>query len=145
MNTYLAKFVLNNKVAYKLGHTKWPNAYKRFEDEQYNVFDDVVILGEIITRHQDARVARNYAKLIEETLKAVYPKNFRLESHFLTEDDKFNGLSGITEMFILKEGQSEEDIVDTFARVKRNVERTLNEETKVYMGNVSERRNTSVS
>lgn len=123
MNVYLAKFVRNNKVAFKVGHTKYYYAYKRFDDPQYNVFDSVDILCEIHLNHKDPTVARTYAKLVEETLKAVYPKNFRLEEHFNTENNMFNGLSGITEMFVLNDNQKEEDLLKVFNRTKNNVER----------------------
>ena len=145
MNTYLAKFTLNGKAAYKIGHTKFWYAEKRFNDPQYNMFDSVSILGQIHSSHENGTIARNYAKLIEETLKGVFPKNFRLEEHFVTEDNKFTGLSGITEMFILEGNQTEQNIIDTFMRVKRNVERVLNDKAKVYMDNISERRDTPVS
>jgi hypothetical protein len=118
MNVYLAKFYLNGKVAYKIGHTKWPNAIKRFDDEQYNVFDNVEILNNIIVRDKDPKVARTYAKLVEETLKAIFPKNFRLEKHFVTEENKFDGLSGITEMFLYED---EDELLEKFSNVKTNI------------------------
>jgi hypothetical protein len=118
MNVYLAKFYLNGKVAYKIGHTKWPNAIKRFDNEQYNVFDNVEILNNIIVRDKDPKVARTYAKLVEETLKAIFPKNFRLEEHFVTEENKFDGLSGITEMFLYED---EDELLEKFDKVKYNV------------------------
>ena len=122
MNVYLAKFYLNGKVAYKIGHTKWPNAMKRFEDEQYDVFDDVEILNNIIVQDRDPRIARTYAKLVEETLKGIFPKNFRLEEHFVTEENKFDGLSGITEMFLYED---EEDLMEKFNKVKQNIWRVF--------------------
>lgn len=121
MKVYLAKFEMNGKVAYKIGHTKYFNAIKRFEDEQYKVFDSVGILGDIYVQHRSAETARLVARAIEITLQCVYPKNFRLEEHFLTEDKVFDGLSGITEMFILEEGQQEQDVIDLFRKVGKKV------------------------
>lgn len=121
MKVYLAKFEKNGQVAYKIGHTKWFQSHKRFADEQYNVFDRVAILDDIYIQHADARVAREEAELIEGCLRAFFPKNFRLEPHFMTEEKVFDGLSGITEMFILESGMTEEYVVSVFRRVKRNV------------------------
>lgn len=121
MKVYLAKFLKNNQVAYKVGHTKWFQSHKRFADEQYKVFDRVDIIDDIYIEHTDARVAREEAELIEACLRAFFPKNFRLEPHFMTEENVFDGLSGITEMFILENDMTEEDVVSVFRRVKRNV------------------------
>lgn len=121
VKTYLARFKKNNQVAYKTGHTKWFKSIKRFEDSQYDIFDEVKIMDDILIQHEDARVARICARLVEACLQAVFPKNFRLEEHFLTEEGVFDGLNGITEMFILKEGQTEKDVLELFRRVKRNV------------------------
>ena len=95
---------------------------KRFDDEQYNIFDNVEILNNIIVQDKDAKVARTYAKLIEETLKGIFPKNFRLEEHFLTEENKFDGLSGITEMFLYED---EDDLLEKFAKVRTNIWRVM--------------------
>ena len=122
MNVYLAKFHLNGKVAYKIGHTKWPDARKRFQDEQYEVFDSVQILNNIIVQDGDPKIARTYAKLVEETLKGIFPKNFRLEEHFVTEENKFDGLSGITEMFLY---ENEDDLIEKFKKVKLNIWRVF--------------------
>jgi len=122
MNVYLAKFHLNGKVAYKIGHTKWPDARKRFQDEQYEIFDSVEILNNIIVQDGDPKIARTYAKLVEETLKGIFPKNFRLEEHFVTEENKFDGLSGITEMFLY---ENEDDLIEKFKKVKLNIWRVF--------------------
>lgn len=121
MKVYLAKFRLNNGVAYKIGHTKYFNAIKRFESPEYDVFDSVSILGDINIQHENPMTARLVAQAVETVLQCVYPKNFRLEEHFQTEQNLFDGLSGITEMFLLKEGQSEEDLVQIFQRVSKKM------------------------
>lgn len=121
MKVYLAKFEKNGQVAYKIGHTKWFQSIKRFADQQYSVFDDVSILDDIYIQHADAQVAREEAELIEACLRAFFPKNFRLEPHFMTEENRFNGLSGITEMFKLEGDMTEESVLSVFRRVKRNV------------------------
>ena len=121
MKVYLAKFVKNKQIAYKIGHTKWFKSIKRFEDEEYNVFDDVLILDDIYVEHKDARVARLCSELVEAALQGVFPKGFRLEDHFITEANTFDGLSGITEFFILEEGITEDKLVDVFGRVKKRV------------------------
>lgn len=134
MKVYLAKFYLNNKVAYKIGHTKYFKSIKRFQkevngewvfDKQYKVFDKISILDDILVQHSDAVIARNTAKVVEECLHAIFPKNFRLESHFLVEDNAFNGLSGITEMFILENNQTEESVKNTFNNIKLRIEALL--------------------
>jgi hypothetical protein len=120
MKVYLAKFEKNGQTAYKIGHTKWFKSIKRFEEEQYNVFDNVSIVDDIYVEHQDARVARLCSELIEATLQGLYPKNFTLEEHFRTDDNVFDQLSGITEFFVIDE--SEEDrMIAKFKQVKNKV------------------------
>jgi len=121
MKVYLAKFVKNKRIAYKIGHTKWFKSIKRFDDEEYDVFDDVIILDDIYIEHKDARIARLCSELVEASLQGVFPKGFRLEDHFITEANTFNGLSGITEFFLLEEGVSEDKLVNIFSRVKTRV------------------------
>ena len=122
MTVYLARFKLNGKQAYKVGHTKFYYAYKRFEDDQYNTFESIDILSEIRVSDPEAKIARDKAKLIEACLKAMFPKNFYLEEYFQTERDTFNGLSGITEMFILNR-YTEEDLINTFSRVNKEIQK----------------------
>lgn len=124
MNVYLAKFTLKNKVAYKVGHTKYFYAHKRFDDDQYKIFDQVEILDQIRISHNDPKIARTYVKLVEETLKAIFPKDFVLEDHFVMEAKTFDGLSGITEMFL---HEDENNLLKIFSRVKRNVEKVSKE------------------
>lgn len=131
MKVYLAKFVLNGKVAYKIGHTKWFHAIKRFSEESYTLFESVSIMDDILIQHDDPRQARLQSQIVEECLHGMFPKNFQLEPYFLTEDGTFDGLSGITEMFILKEGQTEQDVIQTFARVKKHVTRLLMKEKQI--------------
>ena len=121
MKVYLAKFELNGSVAYKIGHTKFFNAIKRFDDDQYKVFHHVRVLCDINIQHSNATTARLVAKAVEVVLQSVYPKNFRLEEHFLVEDNVFNGLSGITEMFVLTEGQTEQQIIELFQRAGKRL------------------------
>ena len=123
MKVYLARFAKNDKVAYKIGHTKWFNSIKRFNDEQYNIFDDVSILSDILVSDVDGKVARQKAELVEACIQGMFPKNFRLEEHFTTPDNTFTGLSGITEMFILPNNTKEEDVVEIFDSIKKRVER----------------------
>ena len=120
MNTYLVKMKSRkdpDKVAYKVGHTKWPNPLKRFRDEHFVVFD-IEPLGNIIINDKDPVVARNYCKIVEECFKVMYPKNFILEEHFDYPKGKFDNFSGITEMFILNEHQTEEKLVDDFQKIR---------------------------
>ena len=123
MKVYLARFAKNDKVAYKIGHTKWFNSIKRFNDEQYNIFDDVSILSDILVSDVDGKVARQKAELVEACIQGMFPKNVRLEEHFTTPDNTFTGLSGITEMFILPNNTQEEDVVEIFDSIKKRVER----------------------
>jgi hypothetical protein len=119
MNVYLAKFVLDGKVAYKPGFTKWFNVEKRFIDEQYNRFDDITILDSIYIEHQDGKIARERCLVVEGFLKCFFKKNFRLESYFNKPDNYFNGLSGITEMFTLSHGMTEQQLLEIFNNVKK--------------------------
>lgn len=128
MKVYLAKFVLNGKVAYKIGHTKWFYSIKRFNDEQYKVFDSISIIDDIHIQHANPRTARLFSEIVEQCLHGVFPKNFRLEEYFLVENNTFDGLSGITEMFVLEKEQTEQLVSETFARVKKRVIRLLSEE-----------------
>lgn len=121
MKVYLAKFQLNDRVAYKIGHTKFFHAIKRFDDDQYRVFHQVNVLCDINVQHSNASTARLVAKAVEVVLQSVYPKNFRLEEYFLVEDNAFNGLSGITEMFVLTEGQTEQQIIELFQRAAKKL------------------------
>jgi hypothetical protein len=123
VKVYLAKFYLGEKVAYKVGLTKWYIVEKRFADEQYNVFDKIEIIDDIYITHSDAMTARTRCEFVEGILKAVFKKNFRLESYFEKPDDYFTGLSGITEMFILPQGMSEQHVIDVFRDVKKFVQR----------------------
>lgn len=127
MKVYLAKFTLGNKSMYKIGHTKFFHSIKRFEDPQYDKFDQVEILDDIYLEHRDATVARLMSKLVEACLQAYFPKDFRLEEYFSTEDGFFNGLSGITECFILN-NNTEDDVVRMFRQVKREVGYIINDQ-----------------
>lgn len=126
MKVYLAKFTLNKKVMYKIGHTKYFHSIKRFEDNQYKNFNRVEILDDIYIEHKDAQVARQMAKLVEACLQAYFPKDFRLEEFFETDDGYFNNLSGITECFILN-NRTEKEVIDMFSQVKREVGYIINE------------------
>jgi len=121
MKVYLAKFIIGEKSAYKIGYTKWFIVEKRFADEQYEVFDKIEILDTIYITHEDARKARARTEFIEGFLKSVFKKNFRLEAFFDKPQDFFTGLSGITEMFILPQGVSEQFVLDIFGNVKKFV------------------------
>ena len=79
---------------------------------------DIESLGNIIINDKDPVVARNYCKIVEECFKVMYPKNFMLEEHFGYPKGKFDGFSGITEMFILNEHQTEQQLVDDFQKVR---------------------------
>lgn len=123
LTVYLAKFQIGDKVAYKVGHTKWYYAHKRFDDEQYEKFDKVEILGEIRVHHKDPSIARDKAKTIEACLKGVFPKNFYLEEHFEKQPKYFDNLSGITEMFIIN--FEERKLINVFEKVKLEIGRTF--------------------
>jgi hypothetical protein len=120
VKVYLAKFVIGNRVAYKIGHTKYFHAIKRFESDDYDVFDDISILIDINIGHENALTARLVASAVEATLQAVYPKNFMLEEYFGTPENAFDGLSGITEMFI-RDPEHEQEMIDLFARVSKRL------------------------
>lgn len=121
MKVYLAKFTLNNKSMYKIGHTKFFHSIKRFQDAQYDAFDHVEILDDIYLEHRDPRTARMMAELVEASLKAYFPKNFMLEEYFHKEEGTFDNLSGITECFVINGATTESDVVEIFSRVKKQV------------------------
>lgn len=129
MKVYLAKFTIGEKSAYKIGYTKWFMAEKRFDDEQYDVFDKIEILDTIYITHPSIAKARGYTEFVEGFLKSVFKKNFRLETYFGAPDDFFTGLSGITEMFILEEGMTEQYVVGVFRNVKNFAEREFDKVT----------------
>ncbi|CAB4140468.1 hypothetical protein UFOVP395_26 [uncultured Caudovirales phage] len=131
MKVYLAKFQIGDRVAYKIGHTKYFNSINRFQDRQYDVFDEISVLRDINIQHESAVTARLVASAVEATLQCVYPKNFRLEVHFHTEENYFNKLSGITEMFVLTEQQSEDMLVELFQRVATKLFWVMREKTNV--------------
>lgn len=121
MNVYLAKFTLGERVAYKIGHTKYTyQPIKRFKDEQYLVFDNVEILEGIQIQRENFFAAKKEAFDLEKKIQSVWPKNFYLEEHFDKPFGTFNGLSGITEMFILTDGVTENDVVSSFLTFKEN-------------------------
>lgn len=121
MKVYLAKFRIGKSVAYKIGHTKYFHAIKRFEESQYAMFDDIAILADINVQHTSPIVARLVASSVEAALQSVYPKNFMLEEFFGMGDNAFDGLSGITEMFILNDTNEEQRLVDVFQRASKKV------------------------
>jgi len=131
MKVYLAKFQKGNGVAYKIGHTKYFNSINRFQDPQYDVFDEISVLHDINIQHENAVTARLVARAVEATLLCIYPKNFRLEEHFQTEQNYFDKLSGITEMFVLTEQQTEDMLVELFRRVATKLYWVMKESTNV--------------
>jgi hypothetical protein len=119
MNVYLAKFTLEGRVAYKIGYTKYTyQPIKRFEDGQYLVFDNIEILDGIKVERPSYYEAKRAAYDIEKEIQAVWPKNFFLEEHFDKPRGTFNGLSGITEMFILVGDTTEQDLKVSFQSFK---------------------------
>lgn len=121
MTVYLAKFKLREKSAYKFGHTKYYYAQKRFDADDFKKFDKIDILDQIRISDESAKIARDKAKLIEACLLALFPKNFLLESYFNQHPNFFDGLSGITEMFVLKDNQTEEQLITVFKSIKTNI------------------------
>lgn len=121
MKVYFAKFTYNNKIAYKIGHTKYYYPIKRFESEEFSRFSNIEILADINVQDPDAKAARLMSTAIEYTLQALYPKNFRLEEYFQTENNSFDGLSGITEMFILDSENEEQKLIDIFKKVNASL------------------------
>jgi len=119
MKVYLAKFEKDGKVAYKIGHTKWFIAEKRFADSQYKKFDNITILDDIYIQHADPGVARSRVAHIEKWLQCMFYKDFRLEDYFQTPTGYFDQLSGITEMFILDKGYNEQYVRKVFSNAKR--------------------------
>jgi hypothetical protein len=110
MVVYWARFWIGETYCDKVGHTKWPNPLKRFESDEYKIFTKIEILDKITLSHKDAIVARTAAKMCEQCIRAFFPKNFTLEEHFNQPQKTFDGLSGITEMFIIHD-------IDEFKKV----------------------------
>jgi hypothetical protein len=119
MNVYLARFTIDKRVAYKTGHTKYTyQPIKRFKGEQYLVFDKIEILEGIRIQRDSYYEAKEAAHKLEKEIQAIWPKNFYLEEHFAKPAGTFNGLSGITEMFILTDDVTESDVVSSFLSFK---------------------------
>jgi len=139
MKVYLAKFTKDEKIMYKIGHTKWFYPIKRFKhvdpeqfDEQYKFFDNIEIIADILVNHEYAETARSLAKYVEITLQAMYPKNLWLEAYFHTDKSQFDNMSGITECFVLEEGQTEKQLIKMFERINKSIQKIDKKEKELY-------------
>ena len=122
---------MNGRVAYKIGHSK--HSFRpelRFIDDQYDVFDAIEILATISINHEEYRTAKSKVERVEKGLQQLYPKNFYLEKYFDKPVGTFDGLSGITEMFILEEGQTEQELLDWFDRINYIFENSVDKHTE---------------
>jgi hypothetical protein len=120
MNVYLCKFNIADKTAYKVGYTKWYITEKRFSDSQYSCFDNIEIIDTIYISNEDYQIAKKRCLFVEGFLKCFFKKNFRLEQYFNKPKGFFNGLSGITEMFVLN-NMTEQEMIEIFQDVKKHV------------------------
>lgn len=117
MNVYLGKFERKQNFCYKIGITQCRKdriLAERFGDRygnRYEVFDRIKIL-ETIYISDDNPKAHEDALRVEDYLHKMFPKKFVLEKHFRTGHGTFNGVSGITEMFLTD--LTEEDLILTF-------------------------------
>lgn len=151
MMAYLAEMWVGDKSNFKIGLTKYYYPVKRFlkkeyrefrEDKRfdtdtiekddlycldscYHMYDKIKILAKIKIQHKDPIIARQQAALVEAHALSLFPKNFRLEEYYETEDNYFDGVSGCTEMFILKENQTRADVIRGFNNLKRTTYRIL--------------------
>jgi len=123
MKVYLAQLThrITKKVIYKCGYVKHQNAAKRFDGDEYKDFD-IEILGSINISNPSYDKAVEYCKEIEQYLQKKFPKNFWIENYLGVERGYYDGLSGITEMFILEKGQTKSDVVSLFYKVKDRVD-----------------------
>lgn len=125
MVVYRARFWIGDQYCDKVGHSKWPDPIKRFnidEYPEYKIFDKIEIIDKIVIQHKDPIVARTAAKMCEQCIRALFPKNFRLEEHFSKPEGTFDGLSGITEMFIIEDT---EEFDRVFNMIKQNAWKAL--------------------
>jgi hypothetical protein len=151
MNVYLTKWSIDrstisksfNPVAYKIGISKWGRhklVENRFGDKfnrqhQYDLFD-IEVIGSIEFSSQEYSLARAAALGMEHIFHAICPKDFFLEEHFGLEDGVLNGMSGITEFFLMPEGVSEEDLIRIFNNGNKVVWK-LENKLKSFRGTVA--------
>lgn len=123
MKVYLAEFrykELPQWVWYKLGYVLEYDAALRFAGDEYDPFN-VRILSSIYISNPDYHKAVELCKEVEGYLLRKFPKNFVLEEYLNLPQGTFNGLSGITEMFLLPKGVNRQDLIDFFNKVKDRV------------------------
>lgn len=151
MMAYLAEMWIGEQSNFKIGLTKYYYPIKRFlkkeyrefrEDKKfdtdtiekddlvyvdplYHMYDKIKILAKIKIQHKDPLIARQQAALVEAHALSLFPKNFRLEEYYDTEENYFDSVSGRTEMFILNPNQTRSDVIRGFNNIKRSTYRIL--------------------
>ena len=124
MRVYLARFEYKFNIGeylYKKGYCLNWNPEDRFKDPQYKDFN-ITILDSIYITNPNYDTAVMLCKEVEDYLHKKFPKNFVLEQYLNVPFGTFNGLSGITEMFILEEGMIEDQLKSFFVKVKDKVQ-----------------------
>lgn len=119
MTLYLVKFYNEHYTWYKRGHTKYHDPLKGRYGDHYLWSQGVKIelLAKQIFSHDKWIVAKTMAETAEHLMNCTWPcKNdpdIRIEERLQVQE--FDGmLDGATEFIYLKEGQSEQDIIDHF-------------------------------
>jgi len=143
MNNYLLKWTCNNKVAYKTGISKdhsrlLENRFgksSKFYHPGYSLFK-IEELANVYCSSESYSLARAAAFGMEHAFKSVFPKNFQLEEYFNLSDGVLDGMSGITEFFLLPEYLNEDIMIDIFNRANKSVWQ-LNNKLKSFHGTVS--------
>ena len=130
MILYLDKFYNEHFTWYKRGHTKWMDPLKRYEG--HYLLDHGVELECLSFVHfsaNDWRVAKTIAESIEHVMNNTWPcKNdpkMVIEDHLKVP--RFDGmLDGATEFIYLKEGQTEDQLIEHFGESTKDIWKIIN-------------------
>lgn len=135
MMMYLVKMTdrQTSKTIYKIGHTKWgpSNIMKRFDDPEYADFK-ITLLSYMMFSHGNWAVAKAVIITAENMIRAVIPPkppSFMIEEYFERPAGSMK-ISGVTELFLLKETQTEDMLVSVFDRFKPALQKTHMELTE---------------
>ena len=123
MLVYLDKFIRNNKVAFKLGKSKYGVKRvneERYKDDQYKGFK-IELLDSWWFSTKDPKDANIIANAFELCLHGVIgtkKSDYSLEEHFGDEKGSYGNFGGVTEFIVNKD---EETILTIFKRAKKHM------------------------
>lgn len=118
MTLYLVKFHNEHFTWYKRGHCKWENPLRRYQGHHLLTQGvQIETLQSVQFSTKNWIAAKAVAESIEHVMNVTWPckndKNIRIEQKLQVQ--QFDGmLDGSTEFIYLKDGQSEQDIIDHF-------------------------------